>query len=136
MRALDIPNTNFRPACFSPTTSKFQSQTVCGLQSYIFLDSVSDHEEFDPVFLGVSLLWSAKNLYTVGGNDTGFGNTTQSFRWLFNGSNKSLYDVDVLTGGSLVREGIEAGLSPDEIRSQWEAGLHAFKTKRSSYLLY
>ncbi|KAF3395114.1 putative protein YbbC [Talaromyces pinophilus] len=136
MRALDIPNTNFRPACFSPTTSKFQSQTVCGLQSYIFLDSVSEHEEFDPVFLGVSLLWSAKNLYTVGGNDTGFGNTTQSFNWLFNGSNKSLYDVDVLTGGSLVREGIEAGLSPDEIRSQWEADLHAFKTKRSSYLLY
>lgn len=136
MRALDIPNTNFRPACFSPTTSKFQSQTVCGLQSYIFLDSVSDHEEFDPVFLGVSLLWSAKHLYTVGGNDTGFGNTTQSFHWLFNGSNKSLYDVDVLTGGSLIREGIEAGLSPDEIRSQWEADLQAFKKKRETYLLY
>lgn len=136
MRALNITNTNFRTACFSPTTSKFQSQTVCGLQSYIFLDSTSDYKDFDPVFLGVSLLWSAKHLYTVGGNDTGFGNTTQSFHWLFNGSNTSLYDVDVLTGGSLVREGIEAGLSPDEIRSQWEVDLQAFKKKRASYLLY
>uniref|UniRef100_A0A093XMK4 Uncharacterized protein YbbC n=2 Tax=Talaromyces marneffei PM1 TaxID=1077442 RepID=A0A093XMK4_TALMA len=132
MRALNIPHTNFRSACFSPTTSKFQSKTVCGLQSYIFLNSISDHEEFDPVFLGLSLLWSAKHLYTIGGNDTGFGNTTQSFHWLFNGPK---YDVDVLTGGSLVREGIESGLSPDEIRSQWETDLQAFKTKRASYLL-
>lgn len=136
MRALNIPLTNFRSACFSPTTSKFESQTVCGLQSYIFLNSIGDYEEFDPVFLGVSLLWSAKRLYTVAGNDTGFGNTTQSFHWLFNGSNTSLYDVDVLTGGSIVREGIENGLSPDEIRSQWEADLQAFKKKRESYLLY
>ncbi|GKZ56588.1 hypothetical protein AnigIFM49718_001855 [Aspergillus niger] len=135
MRALKIPHTNFRSACFSPTTSKFQSQTVCGLQSYVFLNSIGDYEEFDPVFLGVSLLWSAKHLYTVGGNDTGFGNTTQSFHWLF-GSKTGLYDVDVLTGGSLVREGIEAGLPPDEIRSQWEADLQAFKKKRETYLLY
>lgn len=44
--------------------------------------------------------------------------------------------MDVLTGGSLVREGIEAGLSPDEIRSQWETDLQAFKKQRESYLLY
>lgn len=92
--------------------------------------------EFDPVYLGVALLWSAKNLYTVAGNDTGFGNTTTSFHWLFNDSNATVYDVDVLSGGTLIREGIESGLSPDAIRETWADELAEFKKLREHYLLY
>ena len=136
MRSLEIPYANFRFACFSPTTSKFMSQTVCGLQSYISLDSPCDYASFDPVYLGVSLLWTAKKLYSVSGNDSGYGNTTGSFHWIFNTDETDLYDVDVLTGGTLVREGIETGLSPDDIRSAWEDELSEFKKKRQSYLLY
>lgn len=92
--------------------------------------------EFDPVYLGVALLWSAKNLYTVASNDTGFGNTTTSFHWLFNNSNKTVYDVDVLSGGPLIREGIESGMSPDAIKEAWLSDLMGFKKKREHYLLY
>lgn len=137
MQTLDVPHVNFRSACFTPTTSKFDAQTVCGLQNYITLDNVRDYESFDPVYLGVSLLWSAKRLYTLaGGSDSGFGNTTQSFHWLFNGANETLYDVDVLSGGPLIREAIEAGQTPAEIRAQWEQGLREFKKRRDVYILY
>ena len=135
MRSLNIPYTNYRFACFSPTASKFVSQTVCGLQSYVLLDSPSDYALFDPVYLGVSLLWTAKQLYS-GRNDSGYGNTTGSFHWIFNPDETDVYDMDVLTGGTLIREGIENGLSPDDIRSGWEDGLREFKKKRQSYLLY
>ncbi|KFY04543.1 hypothetical protein O988_00703 [Pseudogymnoascus sp. VKM F-3808] len=136
MRSLQIPYTAYRPACFSPTTSKFVSQTACGLQTYITLNGARDYYNFDPVHLGVSLLWSAKHLYTAENNDTGLGDSTQSFHWLPNGSLKSLYDVDVLAGGPLIRQGIEAGLTPDEIRDSWQHDLRAFKKKREKYLLY
>lgn len=136
MRALDIPYVNFRSACFSPTTSKFESQTVCGLQSYISLNGVYDYENFDPVYLGVSLLWSAKHLYTLAGNDSGFANTARSFHWLFNSADENLYDVDFLSGGTLIREGIESGLTPTEIRAHWEQDLQKFKKRREVYMLY
>jgi uncharacterized protein YbbC (DUF1343 family) len=136
MRALDIPHVNFRSACFTPTTSKFYAETVCGLQNYITLDSFRDYESFDPVYLGVALLWSAKRLYTLAGNDSGFGNTTQGFHWLFNGANETLYDVDVLSGGPLIREAIEAGQTPAEIRAQCEQCLTEFKKRREIYILY
>lgn len=135
MRSLNIPKTNYRFACFSPTASKFTSQIVCGLQSYVSLHGPSDYESFDPVYLGVALLWSAKQLYT-NTTDSGYGNTTGSFHWLFNSGDSSQYDVDTLTGGTLVREGIEAGWSPDQIRGAWESDLREFKKKRESYLLY
>jgi len=88
------------------------------------------------VYLGVALLWSVKHLYEVAGNDTGYGNTTTSFHWLFNSSNATIYDVDVLSGGSLIREGIESGLSPDAIKETWAGELAAFKKRREYYLLY
>ena len=136
MRGLNVTYTSFRTACFSPTTSKFISQTSCGLQSYISLQSAQDYGDFDPVYLGVALLWSAKNLFTADGNTSGVGNTTESFHWLFSGASTTLYDIDVLSGGPLIREGIEGGLTPREIKSGWEAGLEDFKTKRKGYLLY
>lgn len=136
MRSLEIPYTNYRFACFTPTTSKFDTQTACGVQTYVSLSNASQYAEFDPVYVGVSLLWSAKNLYTVAGNDTGFGNTSSSFHWVFNGSQKTVYDVDVLSGGPLIRTSIEAGLNPEKIRSLWQDDLGKFKEKRLRYLLY
>lgn len=134
MHGLKIPNTNYRFACFTPTTSKFESNTSCGVQSYISLDSKEDYETFDPVYLGTSLLWTAKHLYTSD-SDSGYGNTTDGFHWIFSAGTKE-YDVDVLVGGPLVREGIEAGLSPGEIRGQWEGDLKKFKKQRERYLIY
>jgi len=135
MRELGIPHTNYRFACFTPTTSKFNAQSSCGLQTYLRLGGEKDYETFDPVFVGVSLLYTARKLYTVG-NTTGDGTTSGAFHWIFGGSSKTVYDVDVLTGSPLIREGIESGLNPDQIRDAWTPGLEAFKQKRAKYLLY
>jgi uncharacterized protein YbbC (DUF1343 family) len=125
MRSLDIEYYNSRFACFAPTTSKWVSQTVCGLQNYVTLDNKRDYEEFDPVFMGVNLLWSAKKLYADAG-----------FQWLSTGTTKKTYNVDTLTGSDLVRTSIDAGLTPKEIQAKWAGGLKEFKKKREKYLMY
>lgn len=102
MRALNIPHTNYRFACFTPTTSKSESEVSCGVQSYIVSDQDSD--EVDPVYLGTALLWSAKHLYTTSGDDGPRGNTTDGFHWIFSPGTEE-YDIDVLVGGPLIREG-------------------------------
>ncbi|KAJ9150902.1 Uncharacterized conserved protein UCP016719 [Pleurostoma richardsiae] len=135
MRALGIPHTNYRFACFTPTTSKFTSETACGVQNYIQLSNVKDYEEFDPVYVGVGLLWTARHLYTVD-NTTGDGITTDAFHWIYGGSSKTVYDIDVLTGSPLIRDGIEKGLHPAEIKEAWLPSLEEFKQKRTKYLLY
>ena len=43
---------------------------------------------------------------------------------------------DTLAGGTLLREQIEKGMSEDEIRSTWAAGLERFRKIREKYLLY
>ncbi|KAH6879871.1 hypothetical protein B0T10DRAFT_566044 [Thelonectria olida] len=132
MRSLQIPRTDYRFQCFTPTTSKFVGQTACGLQTYLSLSTSLDLAEFDPVFVGVSLLWTARHLYSEG-SAGGQGDITQSFHWVYSGG---MYTVDLLTGSTIVREGIERGLSPHEIRDQWQGGLKSFRKKRAKYLLY
>lgn len=43
---------------------------------------------------------------------------------------------DLLAGTKKLRVQLSAGLSEDEIRTSWEAGLKAFRDKRARYLLY
>ncbi|KAK2738905.1 hypothetical protein FQN55_009675 [Onygenales sp. PD_40] len=125
MRSLKIPHTTYRPACFNPTTSKHVGQTFCGLQVYASPSSRRDWASFDPVYMGVSLVWAAKTLYTLPVDD---GNQTASFHW-----GKS---IDVLGGGPLLRESIDAGLEPEEIRERWMPALERFREVRKGYLLY
>ena len=139
MRSLGIPHTSFRTACFNPTISKFANQTACGVQTYVSLPQGPNHdhhdrnhdETFDPVFLGLSLLWTAKHLYT---NESSTGEQ-DGFHWLSSGESGE-YNIDLLAGGPLVRESIDAGLRPEEIKEKWKGGLEEFKEKREAYLLY
>ncbi|PGH02331.1 hypothetical protein AJ79_07671 [Helicocarpus griseus UAMH5409] len=135
IRALNIAHTAYRPACFSPTTSKFAGNTSCGIQTYVSASSKREFETFDPIYLGVSLLWAAKKLYTAPVDD---GNVTASFHWLYSESSDGgrRYNVDLLSGGPLVREGIDAGLSPHALREKWMGGLGEFRRVRERYLLY
>jgi uncharacterized protein YbbC (DUF1343 family) len=43
---------------------------------------------------------------------------------------------DTLAGSDQLRKQILAGLSPEELRKGWEAGLDAFRVVRAKYLLY
>lgn len=133
MREQGIKKTTYRFNCVTPTTDPYNNDISCGLQTYLFLDSEADYANFDPIYVGLTLLYTARHLYTVDNNSSGFGNTSTSFHWTFNGP---LYDVDVLTGSPLVREGIEQGLTPEEIKKKWTPELEKFKTKRAKYLMY
>ena len=43
---------------------------------------------------------------------------------------------DLLAGTKMLRQQLSSGLSEDEIRASWQAGLKAFQAKRARYLLY
>lgn len=127
MRTLDIPNTNYRFNCFEPVFDKFANETCCGLQTYWFLNCIEDYQQFDAVYVGVALLSTAKRLYGNPHRNTG------NFTWV---EADGVYDVDLLAGGPLIRESIDAGLSPAEIRASWQGDLDTFKSIRKKYLLY
>ena len=82
MRALNISNTNYRFNCFAPTDDDFAGQTCCGLQSYWFLNCEEDYREFDPVYVGVALLSTAKRLYNPESVPGGMKNETTAFTWV------------------------------------------------------
>jgi uncharacterized protein YbbC (DUF1343 family) len=83
-----------------------------------------DYEQFDAVYVGVALSSTAKRLY--GNPDHNTGNCT----WL---EADGVYDVDLLAGGPLIRESIDAGLSHTEIRAIWQGELERFKSEREQY---
>ncbi|EFW99753.1 hypothetical protein CMQ_71 [Grosmannia clavigera kw1407] len=133
MRDLQIPYTDYRFQCFTPTTSKFDSTISCGLQTYMAVETDYAHSTFDPVYVGVGLLWTARHLYANGSTEPNEGNYTASFHWRQNGD---YYDIDLLVGSPLIREGIETGLHPSQIKAAWKGELDLFKKRRSKYLLY
>ncbi|KAK2612767.1 hypothetical protein QQS21_001218 [Conoideocrella luteorostrata] len=134
MREMRVPHTQYRFQCFTPTASKFQGQTTCGLQTYMRLDRPRDYAEFDAPFVVVNLLYTARRLF-AGARTDGEKPTNTSFHWLYSGNSKT-YDVDVLTGSGLVREGLERGMTPEEVRTAWMPRLREFRENRKKYLLY
>lgn len=135
MRDLNIPNTKYRFQCFTPTADDFEGNVSCGLQTYLDIRNADILRDLDTPYIGVSLLYTARKLYTVD-NTTSQQPNTGAFHWLPSSANESTYNIDVLTGSSLIREGIESGLTPDELRDQWTPRLAEFKEKRHQYLIY
>ncbi|MFG3106679.1 exo-beta-N-acetylmuramidase NamZ family protein [Streptomyces tendae] len=109
---LGLPGVRFREAYFAPTFSKFQGQTVGGVQLH-----VHDRAAFEPVRTGIALLVTAKR-------------TWDGFAW------RSDNWIDKLTGSTQVRTMIDAGADTDEVVAGWEAELAAFRRTRRQYLLY
>ncbi|MGW0147805.1 exo-beta-N-acetylmuramidase NamZ family protein [Streptomyces sp. NPDC003333] len=109
---LGLPGVRFREAYFAPTFSKFQGQTIGGVQLH-----VHDRAAFDPVRTGVALLVTAKRTWS--------GFAWRSDNW-----------IDKLTGSTQVRTMIDAGADTDEVVGGWQRELAAFRRVRQEYLLY
>ncbi|MGW1795875.1 exo-beta-N-acetylmuramidase NamZ family protein [Streptomyces sp. NPDC001984] len=109
---LGLPGVRFREAYFAPTFSKFQGQTVGGLQLH-----VHDRSAYDPVRTGIALLVTAKRVWS--------GFAWRSDNW-----------IDKLTGSTSVRTMIDAGAGTDEVVAAWQDELAAFRRIRKEYLLY
>ncbi|PQK11504.1 hypothetical protein BB8028_0003g01290 [Beauveria bassiana] len=135
MRSLHIPHTNYRFQCFTPTTSKFSGENVCGLQVYVELKGESGRlAHFDAPFVGVSLLYTARKLFG-NGSTLNMGSANQSFGFLYN-TRSNMYNIDVLAGSPLVRESLERNMTPEQIRDKWTPRLNEFRAIRKNYLLY
>lgn len=123
-RALEaerLPGVAFRPLSFRPTFQKYAGTTCGGVQIH-----VTDRRRFLPFLTGVQLLCCSKRLYP------------EHFRWRtepyeFEARRPA---IDLLAGGTWLREAVEQGADLEPIRSSWERPLAQFRARRKPYLLY
>ncbi|KAG6546608.1 hypothetical protein Mapa_011797 [Marchantia paleacea] len=112
----DCPGVLFREACFTPSSSKFASKTIDGLQVHI-----TDAKLFNPIRTALTILCSLLKLYP------------KHFQWRVDGS---VYWVDMLLGTNRIREGISRGESVDELMASWQDDVMWFYVMRRKYLIY
>ncbi|SFS86463.1 exo-beta-N-acetylmuramidase NamZ family protein [Marininema halotolerans] len=111
-----LPGVAFREAAFTPTFSKYQGETVKGIQIY-----VTDSDRFRPVLTGLTIIQTVKELYP------------EDFAWRKDGDN---YWIDKLTGSDRVRKGMDQGESAHAMEVIFKRELEPFKHLRKPYLLY
>lgn len=116
--AYSLPGVVFREAYFTPLTSKWQGQRCAGLQVY-----VTDRSAFRAPVVGTAVVCALRDLYP---NDFEFRPPSAEGRRFF----------DLLSGGSLIREGIVAGKPPMQIAEMWEAQLRDFEEAAAGARLY
>ena len=110
-----------RPCGFSPTFQKHAGQLCGGVQLHL-----TDASAFRPLRAGVAIVAAAHRLWP------------EAFAW-----RKEAYEfvdehpaIDLLAGGTWLREGVEAGAGIDELCEGWAAYEEEFMRRREQYLLY
>lgn len=111
LNQLNLPGVQFRAASFTPTFSKHSGKLSHGIQIHI-----TDYDKYDPVVTGLHIVKTLKDLYPEQVQLTPF--------------------FDKLIGNGWVREGIEQGMTVEEMQKRWEKELKQFKKVRKQYLLY
>ncbi|HVV86986.1 MAG TPA: DUF1343 domain-containing protein [Kofleriaceae bacterium] len=117
----ELPGLRCRPVTFTPTFQKHGGRACGGVQLH-----VTDRAAFRPYRTGVAFLAACRRL----GGD--------AFRW-----RKKAYEfvedvpaIDLLCGGPAVREGIDAGVSLDDLVATWAADEAELNTARGEWLIY
>jgi uncharacterized protein YbbC (DUF1343 family) len=121
MNARGLPGVHFRPVVFEPTFNKHAKTTCGGCQIHVL-----DRHRFEPVMTGVALIEALRSA-----DVTRFGWKSPPYEY-----EHDKQPIDVLAGSSTLREAIEAGARAEEIAREWEAGVMAFKTLRTPFLMY
>ena len=111
----------FRPARFRPTFDKHEGLDCGGVQIH-----VTDHGAFRPVACAVSVIIAAAALYP------------DLFRWTGPPYEYETVKrpIDILYGGSGLRDAVAAGTPPAELVSSWRMDEREFTERRGPYLLY
>jgi uncharacterized protein YbbC (DUF1343 family) len=117
----DLPGVRFRPVTFRPGFHKFAGLACGGVQLH-----VTDRRSFRPLRTGVAILRAARRL------------CPRDFRW-----RRTPYEfvtdrpaIDLLCGGSQVREMIDAGEPLGAISATMREDEERFRAARQPYLLY
>lgn len=114
----DLPGVDFRPAYFTPESSKHEGELSGGIEIY-----VTDRQNYKSVETGLTIVKTIHDMYP---DDFEFREEDDSGISFF----------DQLAGNGWVRDKIENGESVDDIVGEWESGLDDFKDLRREYLLY
>jgi uncharacterized protein YbbC (DUF1343 family) len=117
----ELPGVAFRPLWFRPTFQKHSGRTCGGVQIHVL-----NRDRFLPFLTGIHLITCAARL---GPGD---------FDW-----RREPYEVesdrlavDLLAGGTWLREVVEKGADLEEVRSSWSGELRRFSQVRKEYLIY
>jgi uncharacterized protein YbbC (DUF1343 family) len=121
LNGLGLPGVRFRPLSYRPAFHKYAGETCGGIEIHVV-----DREEFLPFLTGIQLISCAAELWP------------EAFDW-----RRETYEfeverlaIDLLAGGSWLRELVEEGKDPSGVLEEWEAPLREFQTLRNRYLLY
>lgn len=112
LNGLNLPGMRFRPASFTPVSSKYKGQQCKGVKII-----VTDRDLLEPYFSGVMIV---NKIYQMYPND---------FQW-------KVSHFDRLCGSSAIREAITNRSSLEKLRESWQAELKSFLQVRNKYLMY
>ncbi|MBM3789992.1 MAG: DUF1343 domain-containing protein [Acidobacteria bacterium] len=112
LAALGLEGVLFRPAFFTPISSKHQGQACQGVQVH-----VTDRDRFRPVFVALHMLSVIKKSYP------------SEFQWRESA-------IDRLAGTDGLRRALDRGMPVNETIAGWQEGLKSFDAARRRYFLY
>ena len=119
MNTLDLPGARCRPVYFVPTFSKYQGELCAGVQIHVL-----DRVRYRAVETALHLIALVKAKYPA------------QFDWHPPWSDGSGLPIDLLSGGSLVREHLDAGRPVSDLVDRWHDDLTAYDRQRAPFLLY
>lgn len=119
MNDLALPGVRWRPVYFVPTFSKYSGELCQGVHLY-----VRDREQFRPVETALHLLHVVRSAYP------------EHFAWRPPWSAGGHFPIDLLSGGSLVREHLDASHPIPDLVEQWQPALRSFCAERARFLMY
>ena len=121
LAAWELPGAAWRPTWFQPTFQKHAGAVCGGVQLH-----VTDPRAFRAVLAAVALLCAARELFP------------DAWEW-----REPPYEyefeklpIDILAGGSDLREAVDAGADPREIVAAWERPLPSWWEQTEEYRLY
>jgi len=112
LNKLNLPGMRFRPASFTPVSSKYKDQQCNGVRIIVI-----NRDLLEPYLSGVLIV---SKIYQMYPND---------FQW-------RVSHFDRLCGSSAIREAITNRSSLEELRDSWQAELKSFMQIRNKYLMY
>ncbi len=121
LNTLALPGVRWRPTAFTPMFQKFQRQQCGGVELHVI-----DRNHFKPVLSGVALLQALHRLYP-----DDFRWRTERYEYV-----SDTLAIDLLGGGQVLRQQVEAQVPLAVIEAFWESELRGFRHLSDHCLLY
>lgn len=119
LNARGLAGVRFRPVYFTPMFSKYQGELCAGVQVY-----VTERDACRPIETALHVMAQVIDMYP------------KQFGWRDPWTPGGQRPIDLLGGGSALREALEARQPVEAIMAEWQDDLEKFRRLRAGYLLY